>query len=89
VLNVNAYDQDVQICKGAGIARVTCTIPHLDLNIGSFYLKVRLAGPPGGLHYETLDSVCPFTVVILDRTTADGWKPEACAYLVPSNWAVE
>jgi lipopolysaccharide transport system ATP-binding protein len=89
VLKFDAYDQDVQICKGAGITRVTCTIPHLDLNIGSFYLKVRLAGPPGGLHYETLDSICPFTVVILDRTTADGWKPEACSYLVNSNWAVE
>jgi len=89
VLKFDAYDQDVQICKGAGVTRVTCTIPHLDLNIGTFFLKVRLAGPPGGLHYETLDSICPFTVVILDRTTADGWKPEACSYLVGSSWNVE
>jgi lipopolysaccharide transport system ATP-binding protein len=89
VLYFNAYDQDVQICKGAGTTTVTCTIPKLDLNVGSYSLKVFLAGPPGGLHYETLDSICPFTVEVLDRTTANGWKPEISSYLVDSTWAVE
>jgi lipopolysaccharide transport system ATP-binding protein len=89
VLYFNAYDQDVQICKGAGTTTVTCTIPKLDLNVGSYSLKVFLSGPPGGLHYETLDSICPFTVEVLDRTTANGWKPEISSYLVDSVWAVE
>jgi lipopolysaccharide transport system ATP-binding protein len=89
VLYFCAYDQDVQICKGAGTTTVTCTIPKLDLNVGTYSLKVLLAGPPGGLHYETLDSICPFTVEVLDRTTAYGFKPEGCAYLVDSTWSVE
>jgi ABC-type polysaccharide/polyol phosphate transport system ATPase subunit len=89
VLCLDAYDHDVQVCKGAGTTRVTCTIPKLDLNVGTYTLKVFLTGPPGGLHYETLDSICPFTVVVLDRTTARGWKPESSAYLVDSSWSVE
>ena len=89
VLKFDSYDQDVPVSAGGGKAVVTCTVPHLDLNIGSYTLKVRLAGPPGGLHYETLDSICPFTVVILDRVAADGWKPEACSYLVDAGWDVK
>ena len=27
-------------------------------------------GPPGGLHYQTVDSICPFSVVVLDRIKA-------------------
>jgi lipopolysaccharide transport system ATP-binding protein len=89
VLRFDAYDQDVPICQGAGKAVVVCTVPHLDLNVGSYHLKARLAGPPGGLHYETLDNICPFTVVILDRVASQGWKPESCSYLVNANWEVK
>ncbi len=89
VLKFDSYDQDVPVSASGGRSVVTCTIPHLDLNVGSYTLKARLAGPPGGLHYETLDSICPFTVVILDRVAADGWKPEACSYLVDASWNVK
>jgi lipopolysaccharide transport system ATP-binding protein len=89
VLRFDAYDKNVPICQGAGKSVVTCTIPHLDLNVGSYHLKVRLAGPPGGLRYETLEDICPFTVVILDRVTAHGWKPESCSYLVDADWDVK
>ena len=44
---------------------------------------------PSGLLYETLDSICPFTVVIIDRVAADGWKSEACSYLVDASWNVK
>ena len=89
VLKFDSYDQDVPVSAGGGRSVVTCTIPHLDLNVGSYTIKARLAGPPGGLHYQTLDSICPFTVVILDRVAADGWKPEACSYLVDASWNVK
>jgi lipopolysaccharide transport system ATP-binding protein len=89
VLHLCAYDHDLSICKGVGTTVVECSIPHLDLNAGGYHLKVSLAGPPGGLHYETLDNLCPFTVMVLSKTTAHGWKPEMCAYLVDSSWSVE
>jgi lipopolysaccharide transport system ATP-binding protein len=89
VLHFNTYDHDVEICKGKGRMSVTCTIPRLDLNVGAYSLRANLMGPPGGLHYQTLDSICPFSVVVLDRTSADGWKPELATYLVDGEWSVE
>lgn len=89
VIHLCAYDVDISICKGVGTTVVECTIPKLDLNVGSYHLKVFLAGPPGGLHYETLDNICPFTVIVLSKTTAEGWRPEMCTYLVDSSWRVE
>jgi lipopolysaccharide transport system ATP-binding protein len=89
VLHFNTYDQEVEICKGKGRMSVTCTIPRLDLNVGAYSIRANLMGPPGGLHYQTLDSICPFSVVVLDRTSADGWKPELATYLVAGEWSVE
>jgi len=88
ILCFDSYDQEVQVCKGAGTTTVTLAIPKLDLNVGNYTLKVQLTGPPGGIHYETLDSICPFTVVVLDRTAAFGWKPETRGYLVEPTWNV-
>jgi ABC-type polysaccharide/polyol phosphate transport system ATPase subunit len=89
VISIDSYDHDAQVCKGAGTTTVTCTIPRLDLNVGNYSLKLFLCGPPGGLLYETIDNVCPFTVVVLDRTAAYGWKPEMAGYLVESSWSVD
>jgi lipopolysaccharide transport system ATP-binding protein len=89
VLHFNTYDHGVEICQGRGRMSVTCAIPRLDLNVGAYTLRVNLMGPPGGLHYQTLDSICPFSVVVLDRTSADGWKPELATYLVDADWSVE
>ena len=89
VLHLCAYDYDISICKGMGTTVVECTIPNLNLNVGSYHLKAFLAGPPGGLHYETIDNICPFTVMVLSKTTAYGFKPEMCTYLVDSTWSVE
>lgn len=89
VLLFRTEDQDVEICHGAGRAVVTCRIPKLDLNIGTYSLKLHLTGPKGGLHYETLDGICPFGVVVLNRAHAADWKPEWATYVVDGHWTVE
>jgi lipopolysaccharide transport system ATP-binding protein len=89
ILHLYTYDSDISICRGAGTTVIECTIPKLDLNVGSYYLKVFLSGPVGGLQYEMLDNICPFTVMVLSKSTAEGWKPETCSYLVDSSWSVE
>jgi lipopolysaccharide transport system ATP-binding protein len=88
VLHLCAYDYDFSICKGAGITEVRCEIPQLDLNVGSYHLKTNLSEPPGGRHYETLDHICPFEVVVLNRTTRFGWRPEVCTYIKTGDWSV-
>jgi lipopolysaccharide transport system ATP-binding protein len=89
VLDLRAYDHTINICRGVGITEVTCTIPELDLNVGSYYLKVRFREPPGGWDYEIIDRICPFDVVVLHKTTRFGWKPDNCAYLKTGEWSVK
>jgi lipopolysaccharide transport system ATP-binding protein len=90
VLQLGAYDQeDFVICKSAGTTRVECEIPSLNLNVGSYYLRVRLSEPPGGWDFDVLDRVCPFEVVMLNRTTRFGWKPEDAACIVPGVWSLQ
>jgi len=89
VLHVCAYDTDIVLCKGPGITEVHCTIPELDLNVGSYYLKVNFREPPGGWDYETIDRICPFDVIVLHKTTRFGYKPDACAYLKTGEWSVK
>ncbi len=90
VLELGAYDQEnFVICKSAGTTKFECEIPKLDLNVGTYYLKVRLSEPPGGWDFDVLDRVCPFEVVMLNRTTRFGWKPENAAYIVPGLWSLQ
>ena len=88
VLLMTAYDQPISICHGPGTTEVRCTIPKLDLNVGMYHLKIYLSEPPGGQHFDTVDHICPFEVVVLDRATRFGWRPEVCAYLVDGDWSV-
>jgi lipopolysaccharide transport system ATP-binding protein len=88
VLHLCAYDHDLSICRGVGETEVRCRLPRLDLNVGSYFLKVYLSEPPGGAVYEVLDNACPFEVIVLGRTTRFGWRPDMCAYLVTGDWSV-
>jgi lipopolysaccharide transport system ATP-binding protein len=88
VLHLCAYDHDLTICKGVGETEVRCEVPRLDLNVGSYHLKIYLSEPPGGWYYEVLDNVCPFDVIVLGKMTRFGWRPEMCSYLVTGNWSL-
>jgi lipopolysaccharide transport system ATP-binding protein len=89
VLRLNAYDADVELDKGTGVMRTVCKVPKLDLNVGDYSLKVHLCEPPGGEVYDLVDSICPFEVVVMGKTTYWGWRPEECVYFVDTTWSVE
>jgi len=86
VLHFRAYDQPIEICKGSGTTTVVCQIPRLNLNVGQFSLKAYVADPPGGQSYQRLEGICPFSVVILNKTTLWGWRSEACIYHEEAEW---
>jgi lipopolysaccharide transport system ATP-binding protein len=88
ILRINAYDYDLDVQRGVGITRLVCTIPKLDLNVGMYTLKIHLCEPPGGEVFDLTDNICPFEVVVLNKTTFWGWRPEVCAYFVESSWSV-
>jgi lipopolysaccharide transport system ATP-binding protein len=86
VLHLCAYDTDIPLCPVAGFNTVSCKIPHLSLNVGHYHLKAYLSEPPGGQAFDVLDSVCSFDVIVLERTTLFGWRPDACVYLESGTW---
>ena len=86
VLHLCAYDADLALCPVAGFNTVSCQIPSLRLNVGHYHLKAYLSEPPGGQAFEVLDSVCSFDVIVLERTTLFGWRPDACVYLESGTW---
>jgi lipopolysaccharide transport system ATP-binding protein len=88
VLHLRAFDRPIEICKGSGTTTVICEIPRLNLNVGQFTLKVHFTDPPGGQSYQRLEEVCLFRVVILNKTTLWGWRPEACTYHEEAEWVV-
>ncbi len=53
------------------------------LNVGRHCLRVFLSEPPGGDYFETLESVGNFEVVVAGDPPLFGYRPEACAVLIP------
>jgi len=86
VVHLWRYDQDQPTLRKKGVNRLTCHIPVCRLNVGHYSLRTFLAGAPGQPLHEMLERICPFEVVILDRQTLFGWRPDACAYLEEARW---
>jgi lipopolysaccharide transport system ATP-binding protein len=86
IVHATAYPPDVQIGKLAGGTDLTCIIPHLRLNIGSYSLKLYLSEPPAGRVWEVLDDVCPFVVERHDKDILWGWREHVCAYFEDLSW---
>jgi lipopolysaccharide transport system ATP-binding protein len=89
VLHFPAYDYPVELCKGSGTTTVTCQIPRLNLNVGQYTLTAYFTEPPGGELYEILEGICQFRVVILNKTTLFGWRPEVCTYHEEAEWGAK
>ena len=89
VLHICGYDEGIVILKDVGVTEVHCTIPQLDLNIGSYYVKIIFSEPPGGWVMEGIDHICPFDVVVMDKTTRFGFRPDDCTLLMRGDWSVK
>jgi len=86
VLHFCAYDHPIEICKGSGATTVVCQIPRLNLNVGQYSLTAYFSERPGGKSYQHLEGICPFRVVIFNKTTLYGWRSEACTYHEEAEW---
>ncbi|HUB68496.1 MAG TPA: ABC transporter ATP-binding protein [Candidatus Methylacidiphilales bacterium] len=88
VLQLAAYDAGIYVCRGVGTVTVECAIPSLSLNVGTYYLKASVLEPPGGLVFHVADNACVFDVVIFNKMSPFGWRPELCAYMEECEWSV-
>jgi homopolymeric O-antigen transport system ATP-binding protein len=80
---------DIQFADKSGETILVCRFPSLRLNVGRFHLRTFLTEPAGAKFYETLDGICPFEVVRVDKSILWGWRPDACAYHEDWSWTAE
>ncbi|HVU34450.1 MAG TPA: ABC transporter ATP-binding protein [Opitutaceae bacterium] len=82
------FAEDRVFADRPGQTTLTCRIPKVRLNVGTYSLRVHLSEPPGGKYIELVDGVCGFEVIRLEKPPMWGWRPHACAYHEESAWNV-
>jgi hypothetical protein len=39
--------------------------------------------------YQVVEGICQFRIVILNKTTLFGWRPEVCTYHEEAEWSAK
>jgi len=86
VIHLWKYDKETPTLRKKGINTLLCEIPICRLNVGRFQIRAILAGSPPDPIDQIVEHACEFEVVIHDRQTLFGWRPEVCAYLEEAVW---
>jgi len=89
VLQAWAFYPEVQFANEKDNSLLICRFPSLRLNVGQFYLRTHLTGPPQGDVYERLDGICRFEVIRTDKTILWGWHPDDCSHFEDFEWTVD
>lgn len=76
------------MCREPGRFQVLCKIPKIRLYIGNYTLKFYFSEPPGGEHFQTVEGICPFEVVMYGRHREFEWQHGTCSYLEDCDWQV-
>jgi hypothetical protein len=88
VIHAFAYHPDIRFGDVPGCSMLTCRIPELQLNVGQYYLRCFLSGPPDTVMYDIVDGICSFEVLRTDRVVPWGWRADACVYHEKYTWNV-
>jgi lipopolysaccharide transport system ATP-binding protein len=86
----SSYYHGPTFAKVAGDTLLVCEFPNLLLNVGRYHLRTWLQEPPhGGEIHETLDGVCAFDVVRIDRPQFADWRSDVCTYHEHHAWTAK
>jgi len=55
-------------------------------DVGQYSLTAYFSDPPGGQLYQCLEGIRQFRLLIMNKTTLFGWRPEACIYHEEAEW---
>jgi lipopolysaccharide transport system ATP-binding protein len=88
VVHVTVCDHDRPFCRGPGTYRLKCEIPRLRLYLGRYAITAHLAEGQRGRHFQTVEAVCPFEVVMHGHDRGWEWQEGTCKYLEDSVWEV-
>jgi lipopolysaccharide transport system ATP-binding protein len=81
----SSYYQSKMFGSRLGCSILVCRFSRLSLNVGQFYLRTWLQEKDD--IYETLDGICPFEVMRIDRSQFLGWRPDVCTYHEEHDWS--
>jgi len=85
VLNI---DSEVPFCNEIGVFKLKCTFPKLRLYPGKYSLTVYFAELSSKNHFETLENICPFEVVVLGEIRDYYWIPNHARYIDDYHWSL-
>lgn len=83
-----SFDSETPMCREAGSFQLTCEVPKFRLYMGDYTLKVYFTGPPGGEIYDIIESICPFTVEMIEINREFAWQEGACTYIEDAYWEI-
>ena len=89
VVHLWLFDSDRPFCRAPGVYRLTCEIPRLRLYLGRYAVTTHLSEGYGGVHFQTIEGLCPFQVVMHGHEREWPWQEGACRYLEDGCWTVE
>jgi lipopolysaccharide transport system ATP-binding protein len=82
--------QDGGFCRAPGTYRVVCEIPRLRLYLGRYTVTTHLEEAYGTwVHYQTLEGLCNFEVVMYGHDREWPWQEGRCRYVEEGRWFAE
>jgi lipopolysaccharide transport system ATP-binding protein len=88
IVHLWIFDSDTPFCRAPGTYRLVCDIPRLRLYLGRYAVTTHLSEGYGGVHFETIESICPFDVVMHGQEREWPWQEGACRYLEEGRWTI-
>lgn len=86
VVHLALFEKDAVFFEEAGHYRIVCRIPAIRLYMGSYHLKVHLGSTRGHRHLQTVEGICPFTVVMHGIERPWPWRANECLYMEDCAW---
>ncbi|HXE52456.1 MAG TPA: ABC transporter ATP-binding protein, partial [Tepidisphaeraceae bacterium] len=84
-----AHDPEYPMCREPGTWRLVCQIPKLRLFMGNYSVRATLKEFYGGREFDSIESVCPFEVVMYGQEREGGWHRGTCTYTEEGSWDVQ
>ena len=88
ITHVLNLDNETPFCREKGKYNLTCSFPELKLYPGNYSLVVYFAELSSKRHFETLENICPFEVVVLNELRDYYWIPNHARYIEEYAWTV-
>ena len=89
IIHVLNLDSEIEFGRNPGRYFLNCTFPQLKLYPGKYSLIVYFADLTTKEHFETIENVCPFEVVVLNELRDFYWNPNQARYIEDYSWKIK